>query len=369
MSKNTDDQPQASAPDLSAAVAELRVANRLLAGILIILTMGVVFFARDMFLPIMIGILITLTVSPMVRAATRAGIPAPVASGVLIVGLGVLGLAASYALSGPITTMIEDAPEMWQQVRGRLGFVFQSLNAVQDVGREVEDLATSGREQTVSLQQPGLIAGAVSSLANVLLLIAVGLVLAFFLLASGDLFYEKLVDAIPTFGDQRRAVQTMRDIERRISHYFLTITVINAGLGVAVAAAMMMLSLPNPALWGLLAFCLNFLPFIGALMGGALIGIYALVIFESLSGALIVPFVYLMLTTIEGQFLTPTLLGRRLELNTVAVVLAVIIWSWLWGIPGALMAVPFLVLIKVIAENVRAWQSFANFLGSSARLS
>lgn len=215
----------------------------------------------------------------------------------------------------------------------------------------------------MAVEQPSLLVFAAGSVANFMALTVVGLILALFILASGNLFYVKLIDSFSSFADKRRAVATAREIEQQISRYFLTITSINAALGLCIGAAMYAIGLPNPELWGVLAFILNFLPFIGAVTGALLVAAFGILSFDTLGFGLLPAAIYLLLTSIEGQFVTPHVLGRRLELNTVSVFLTVIVWSWLWGIPGALMAVPFLVLLKTTCTNVPSLNVLGNFLG------
>lgn len=191
---------------------------------------------------------------------------------------------------------------------------------------------------------------------------AVILILAMFLLSSGELFYLKLVQAMPTFEGKKRALQTVYAVEKRVSRYLLTIAAINAGLGTCVGLYLTALGLPSAYIWGIAAFLLNFLPYIGGLGGVILVAGFSIVTFDSLGYALLAPAGYLFLTAIEGQVVTPWLVGRRLEMNTVAVFLTVVFWGWLWGIPGALVAVPFLVVFKVICENFEPLQTIGNFL-------
>jgi predicted PurR-regulated permease PerM len=195
--------------------------------------------------------------------------------------------------------------------------------------------------------------------------LAVALVLASFLLASGDLFYLKLVQSFPTMSGKKRALTMVYDIERRVSHYLLTIALINAGLGIGIGSVLTLLGMPYAYIWGIAAFLLNFLPYLGAITGVVLVAGLSIITFDSFSYALLAPAAYLTLTTIEGNFVTPTLLGRKLELNTVAVFLTVVLWGWLWGIAGALVAVPFLVVFKVVADNVDGMGIVSNFLGAA----
>jgi predicted PurR-regulated permease PerM len=122
--------------------------------------------------------------------------------------------------------------------------------------------------------------------------------------------------------------------------------------------------LPSAYIWGALAFCLNYLPFVGPAVGIALVGATAILFFDQLSYAFLAPAVYFFWIILEGQVVTPLILGRTFELNTVSVFLTVIFWGWLWGIPGALMAVPFLVVIKVICDNVTGLSTFGHFLAA-----
>ncbi len=122
--------------------------------------------------------------------------------------------------------------------------------------------------------------------------------------------------------------------------------------------------MPNPILWGLMAALLNFLPYVGALVGVAVVGLVALVSFDSIGSALLAPALYFACTVVEGQFITPALVGRRLEMNTVAVFLSVAVWGWLWGVPGALMAVPLLVSVRVMCDHFEGLSALGEFLSA-----
>ena len=343
---------------------DLRKIKNLILFITVILAFAALYFARDLFLPIVIGMLVALTLSPVVRALARLGVPQAISAVVLIFGAVLTVALGSYLLSGPVSTILTEAPAMGYELRYKLQGLFASIEDVKNASAQVEELAKGGdTTQVVAVEQPGLLAFAAGSIANFMALAVLGLILAMFVLASGDLFYVKLVQAFPNFEDKRRAMRTARDIERQISQYFLTITVINAGLGVSIGCVMYLVGLPNPLLWGVLAFVLNFLPFIGGVIGGLLIAAFGILSFDTIGLGLLPAAIYITLTSLEAQFVTPTILGRRLEMNTVSVFLTVIIWSWLWSVPGALMAVPFLVLLKVICDNIPNLSILGNFLG------
>lgn len=353
----------ASALHLKETVAIRKV----LVAILLILATIAIFFAKDVLLPIMIGVLVSLTLSPLLRALSKAGIPAPVSATVLVTVLASSVLLGGYAMSGPVSDWAAQAPEFGEKLKDRLRVIATSVEAVQGASAEVEKLAEPAAEpsvQKVTIQQPGLLSSAVSNLAGLGTTVVVAMVFALLLLASGDLFYAKLVGAFPKFSDKRRALSIVYTIERSISRYLFTITVINAVLGLVLAVSLLMIDFPHPFIWGILAFFLNFLPFLGMIVGACLIAGFSIVTYDQLSYALLAPVFYMVLNSVEGQIVTPTILGRRLEMNTVSVFLTVVFWGWLWGIAGALMAVPFLVCIKVICDNVDTLKVLGRFLGA-----
>ena len=344
---------------------ELRKIKGLLIGIFLLLLFAALYVARDLVLPIVFGVLLALTFSPLSRTAARIGIPAPVSAVLTILAFTLTLAAVGIAVGGSVRTLMSEAPTLGQELRFKLGSVLQTVDDVREATEEVEKLA-EGSDQTVQevvIDRPGLIQQMASNAASVGTSLLVGLVIALFLLASGDLFYRKLVQSFRFREDKQRALDMVFDVEKRISRYLLTITVINIALGVAVALAMMALGVPYPYVWGLLGCLLNYLPFIGGITGTLALAAFSIATFDSLAFALVPPLVYGLLTSIEANVFTPWLVGRRLELNAVSVLLTVIVWGWLWGLPGALMAVPFLVVFKVVCDNVPGWQVVGNFLG------
>lgn len=339
--------------------------NRLLTVIAILMTLAVIYFAKDVVLPTVLGFMLALTLGPWVRWLSRRGIPSALSATVLIFGFAALIGIAVLLLGGKVTGWFDEIPRISYELRDKLRGLTESVAAVQDASEQVEDLAKGGEDvaDTVVLRQPGMLNTVVSNLASFVTSLAVGLILALFLLSSGNLFYVKVVESFPTFGDKKRALTAIYEIEKRMSRYIVAITFINAVLGLAIGSAMYLLGVPYPFVWGIAAFCLNYLPLLGGIMGSVGVGAFAIVHFDNIYYAMLAPIAYQSFTALEGQFVTPLLLGARLRLNAIAVFLTVIFWTWLWGIPGALMAVPILALIKVICDHVPALATFGNFLG------
>lgn len=190
-------------------------------------------------------------------------------------------------------------------------------------------------------------------------------VLLYFLLASGDGFLRKLVRLMPTLRDKIRAIGVVRQIQQDIGRYFLTLGTINAGLGIATAAAMYLLDMPNPALWVVMAGLLNCIPYPGPTLCLFALSLSARINFDSVAGAWLIPASFLALTFIEGQFIQPMFAGRMLSPNPVAVFISLLFWGWLRGIAGMLIAVPMLTIIKVVCSHVENREPIGTFLDRS----
>jgi predicted PurR-regulated permease PerM len=186
--------------------------------------------------------------------------------------------------------------------------------------------------------------------------------LLFFLLRSGDLFLRRLVEILPTLSDKKQAVDISNEITRNISGYLVTITLMNGAVGVATAFATYMFGLSNPILWGVLAFVLNYILILGPLSGVAILFLAGLLTFDTLWQALLPAASYLAIHVTEGA-VTPLLLARRFELNPVLVIISLVFWYWMWGIPGALLAVPLLASFKIICDRIRPLMALGHFVG------
>jgi predicted PurR-regulated permease PerM len=183
-----------------------------------------------------------------------------------------------------------------------------------------------------------------------------------FLLVSGDTFLRRLVEILPSFSNKRQAVDIFQQVESDISAYLVTITLMNAAVGVATAMVMWLTGIGDPILWGAVAFLLNFLPILGPVIGVVLFVLVGLLTIDTLWQAFLPAALYLGIHLVEGETITPLLLARRFTLNPVLVIISLVFWFWMWGIPGVILSVPMLAITKIICDRVRPLAAFGHFL-------
>jgi predicted PurR-regulated permease PerM len=365
--KTEIDESGGIAPDGSLRVVDTGLVRFSLVGIFLLAAVYALYFGREFFMPVVLAFLLALTLTPVVRVLRKRGMPAYFSATLLVLlsGLGVA--AAGYMLSGPVVELMANAPSIGREVTEKLSDFRRPLEHILEISRQIEHLTDVVDEtgvQKVVVAQPGILSRAAGNLVSIGTSIAITFVLSLFLLASGTLFYEKIVQSFASLTEKKRALRIVYDVEREISRYLLTVALINGGLGVAVGLGLWAIGLPNPFLWGAAAALLNFLPYVGALATILFVAAIALVSFDSLSYAALAPGWVILCGIVEGQVATPLIVGRRLEVNAVAIFIAVAFWSWLWGIVGALIAVPLLVVIKVFCDHFDGLRHVGNFLSA-----
>jgi predicted PurR-regulated permease PerM len=326
-------------------------------GTFLILLVGALYYARGFFLPLVLGLLVALLFGPLVRTLAHRRVPAPMTAVLLVVVLGAGLASAAAVLNEPVARMVADAPHVIEEVREKFSFLRRPFALLNDAGREVQAIVDGASTQTqeterVVIAQPGIIAWAAGTAAGIGTTLAATLVLAFFLLATGDDLRHKLLRMIHSLTDKKRALRVLRDIENEVSRYLITITAINAGFGFCVGLAMYVLGMPSPLLWGIAAALLNFIPYLGGLLGIAAAIAVSAVTFPSFAGVVLPPLAYLALQFVESYLVTPTILGRRLELHIVPILIFLAFTTWMWGIIGAVIGVPLLVVIKVFSDSL-----------------
>ena len=325
-------------------------------------------FAGPFVFPIVVGALLAFVLRPVVRGLKRLRVPEPLGAALVVGSVVAATVFGVISLGTPAARWLERAPETLQQVEHRLRTVLAPVAEVGEATEKVEDLTDlpepAGAEPTeVEIKGPGLRQRLLTNVWEFGAGLVVMLTLLFFLLASGDFFLRKLVHVLPRLRDKILAVEIAHRIEADVSRYLFVVTLLNAGFGVTVGVAMALLGMPNPGLWGVLAGVTNFIPYLGGLACTVVLALVALLTFGTVERALLVAGVFIALNFVESHFVTPAVLGRRLELNPVAVFVGLLFWGWLWGVGGALLAVPLLATAKIFCDHIERLRPVGEFLG------
>ena len=335
-------------------------------GTFLLALVAFLYFARAFVMPIVLAALLNFLLKPLVRGLATLRIPEAIGA---ILVIAIFFTTISFAMKGlvqPATAWAGRAPEMIEHVKDRFQHVFRRAARLTQAAAQVEDMATPTTGQVgatqVEVKQPvfmntvltytrSFVAGGIETV-----------VLLFFMLAAGDLFMQKLVKVLPTLHDKRKAVEIAHEVQHSLSAFLFTITLINAVLGAAVGFAAFLVGLPNPVLWGVLAGALNFIPYFGPITGVAVLLVAGFITFDSLLRAILPSVIYLGLHGVEANFITPLILGRRLTLNPLVIFISLMFWTWLWGIPGALLSIPMLMMFKILCDHFKPLAPVGEFL-------
>ena len=335
-------------------------------GLFVLAAMYTLYFARAFFLPIVLAVLLDFLLSPLIRALKRARVPEPLGAALVIVGLlGTAGIAV-YGLVGPAREWVTKLPASMREAENRLRQLRTPVEQVSKTAEQVEQAAKVGngtKAPEVVVKGPSLTERLFGTTQTLIASAFEVIILLYFLLAAGDLFLQKLIKVLPQFRDKKKAVTIARETEASISTYLVTVTLVNLALGLAVAIVMFLLKMPNPVLWGVMAALAEFIPYLGASALVALLTLAGLVTFEQVGHALLVPLAYLGVNVLQSQLVSPLILGRRLTLNPVAIFVGLVFWWWIWGVPGAFIAVPLIATFKIFCDHIEALAPIGEFLG------
>lgn len=337
-----------------------------LAGLFLLALLAAFYVASDIVLPLVLAIVLKMLLNPAVRFSERLHVPRALGA-LLVMALLVCGVIGfGMALSGPATSWAGKLPTAFPLLEDRLGFLREPIAVVQRFLDKAQHVAEGpNTPAAVVTVQSG------SSLAGTLLASTrafagttfTTLLILYFLLLSGDTFLRRLVEILPRFSDKRQAVEIVQQIERDISAYLVTITLMNLAVGAATAVMAWIFGMADPLLWGAVAFVLNYVPLLGPVIGGGVLTLAGLLSFASLTWMLVPALVYFGIHLVESQVVTPLLLAKRFTLNPVLVVLTLVFWYWMWGVPGAMLGVPMLAIIKIVCDRIRPLGAIGHFIG------
>ncbi|MBB5209632.1 AI-2E family transporter [Chiayiivirga flava] len=332
--------------------------------IAVLLALATCYVARDLIVPVLISVFLALCGNPIVARLNRMLVPRWVGSLAVVSG----GLAAALFLGSmmltPAADWLREAPSELRQHIPKLRALAKPLQDATRATESLQHIADDAPQQPAVrvLERPGsgmleLVTGAPRALGTVL---AVTILWFFFMVYAEDLL-RRFVTVVPGWRRKRVTVDILRAIQLDISRYVLTVSVINTCLGIATGLALWGIGLPwqDALLWGAVCGLFNFAPYIGPLLAAVALCVVGLVQFDTIGEALLAPGAFLFLHLIEGQIVTPLILGRRMAISPVILLLWLFLWGWMWSIAGLLLAVPMLVCFKIYCSRVESLRSWA----------
>ena len=343
------------------------------------------YFGRQLFQPITIAVVLNALFRPVVREINRARIPNALAAAVVVLALMAALVVGGYMLSGPVQQWIDSAPQSFEAAHDKIERLRRPVQKVTAIATKIEEEtqpasattnATTAPEKdgepvkpaqppapAPAPQAPGIVAGFFGTTAAFITGALEVLLMLDLLLASGDLFVQKLVKMLPFRRDKEVARKVVGDIEVAVARYMYATLLINTGQAIVVAVAMKLLGVPHWILWGLATVVLEFVPYLGAAVMIGLLAVTAFTTFDNLGHILAVPGTYFVITSLQNNVVSPYAYGNRLRLNPVAVLIGVLLWWFLWGIPGAFVSVPILAAVKIFADRTENLKAVGEFLG------
>ena len=340
-----------------------------LGGLFVIAVLVACRLAAEIVVPVVCACLLKLLLQPAVRGLERLWVPRSLAALVSVALLVGLLVAFGTLVSAPATSWVSKLPEAVPRLEQRLSVLRRPIQALDAQIKQIESFAGSSAPganamvvERMSPTEETLFTGT----RTVLGVLLTSLIFLFFLLVSGDTFLRRLVEILPRFRDKRQVVDIVQQVERDISAYLVTVTTMNLLVGFATGLLTWAVGLDSPVLWGVAAFLLNYLPILGPSAGVGLFLLIGLLSFDSLWRACLPAAGYLAIHIVEGEAVTPMLLARRFTLNPVIVMFSIVFWYWMWGVPGAILAVPMLAISKIVCDRVRGLSAFGHFLGGNA---
>jgi predicted PurR-regulated permease PerM len=340
-----------SKSQLPPVIRRAEVVAFALVAILIICVGAVLYVAKAFFLPVVTAFVVGTMLSPAAGFLERHRIPRPVSAVLIVAAVGAAAAFIVGLISSPVLEWSARLPELGSQLNDKLHIFDRPLALWQQLQSMLggSDLSSGASFQMPKFEwvQPTL--EFLSPTFTEFLLFVATLVL---FIASWRDLRRALVMTFPDRDARLRTLRILNEIEEHLGGYLLTVTMINLGVGVATALICVVTGMPNPAALGALAATLNFIPIIGPVAMFVILTVVGVIAFPTLASGLMGPLGFAGLTFLEGHFITPTIIGRSLELNALAVFIALAFWTWLWGPMGGFLASPLLIVALVIKEHL-----------------
>jgi len=335
-----------------------------LGGLFVLGLLAACYVAAAIILPVILAVVLKLVLQPIMRLLEKIHVPARIGSLLMILLLFGGFFALGSALATPAAKWTQRLPEGISKIQDRMRDLIEPIKTTQTVIQNAEGLTlpASAKPVTVAIQGSRISDRLLTDTQSLVSGIGETVLVLFFLLASGDLFLRRFIEILPRFQNKRQAVLITQQVESDISAYLAIITLSNAIVGIATGSVMTFIGLPDPVLWGTMAFLLNYAPILGPIIGVSIFTVVGLLSEGTVSSAFLPAVLYLTIHVTEGIILTPTLLAKRFTLNPVLVILGVIFWFWMWGVPGAILATPMLAVTKIICDRIQPLVPFGHFI-------
>lgn len=327
------------------------------------------YLAQNLIAPITAAVVGSFIFMPLMRAVPFRFLPDAVSASIIVaVIIGALG-GGIYMLAEPAAEWTARIPAALEEIEEKSRELSEPVAAMRRASKQVEEMTRADdAPREVVVRDEGLVAQAMEVAGQKGASALIFIVLLYFLLATGELLRDRIIRSAKRLTDKERARRILFSIEREISTYLLSISLINAGLGVAIGVSLWAIGLPNAMLWGVAGALLNFIPYAGPLAGMVLTGIVGFLTFDSVGEAMLAPAAYFLWNLVESQFVTPSVLGRRHTLNAAVVFVSIIFWGWMWGVIGAVLAVPILVILNTCFAQIEGLRKFSLFIDGSAKV-
>jgi predicted PurR-regulated permease PerM len=332
----------------------VRVSSGMLTVIVSLMLIATLRLGRALVLPVVIAMLLTLTLSAPVRWLRTKRVPGRLAAALVVFGMLAAAAGGVSLLASPAVEWIASAPKTIKTLETKVRRIMLPFTALQRSAERMQQAAAPAGDapRTVQLATPGILGQfSVDSLATIPVALTV-VFLTYFLLANEPLVRRKLSGLLPGRYELQRREHLLGEIERAASHFLITVSAINIGVGAVTAAGLWAVGVPNPLLWGGIAAMLNFVPYVGPMVTVTIIAIVSLATIDSTGRALLAPAAFLAVHLTESNLVTPVVLGRHLPVNTVAMFLGLLFFGWMWGVPGAVLAVPLTVCVKLVCDHI-----------------
>ncbi len=370
-------QPDAAAPAIApatpaAAIADPHLAHprpRASTSIVLLATLAVGFTlwaAQEVILPVLLAMFFALVGNPLIRLLRRLWIPRFLAA-LLVLLAGLAGTTAlAVQLVAPATAWAEQAPREARKIGTELQNLTRPMHEANRIAEDMARAAAGDNSRKVQVvrtrvDDPYAVLTRTPRLAAAVLAV---ILLTFFFMVYGENLQRNAIALMPGRQQKRFTVEILQAIERQVSRYVLTISLINAVVGLAFAGILVLLRFPlqEALLWGTMVMLLNYAPYVGPLIGIIAMLLVGFIRFDETLASLTPAILYLVLHTIEGQIVTPIILGRSMALSPLVLILALMLFGWLWGLVGLLLAVPLLVCIKLVLAQVDGMEGWARLL-------